>query len=106
MTKCALYTGGFGTDKITLDQGEYAGKYELTENYESGGAGLYGTVDAYSCSKSPIGKFGWDGAAGAFVLVDVKNKISIFYVQHVVGFPKTYSRSRDLRFHRAQESHG
>lgn len=32
-------------------------------------------------SKSPIGEFGWDGAAGAYVLADPKNHLSIFYVQ-------------------------
>lgn len=41
-------------------------------------------------SKSPIGEFGWDGAAGAYALVDIKNKISIFYVQHVVGCRNAY----------------
>lgn len=42
-------------------------------------------------SKSPVGEFGWDGAAGAFALVDVKNEISITYMQHIMGFPRVYS---------------
>lgn len=41
-------------------------------------------------SKSPIGEFGWDGAAGAYALVDLKNKVSIFYVQHVVSCRDAY----------------
>ena len=126
--------------------------FKITENYESGGAGLAGTVDAYSLfadalcnggvgvtgkrilgekmirlfmtgyttgimqddfvvtgkkgyryglgvrvlndtaeSKSPVGEFGWDGAAGAYVMIDPVNHISIFYAQHIVGFPKVYS---------------
>ncbi len=50
----------------------------------------------------PPGEFGWDGAAGAYVLADPLNKISIFYVQHVFGFPKAYSHIhpaiRDLAY--------
>ena len=126
--------------------------FKITENYESGGAGLAGTVDAYSLfadalcnggvgvtgkrilgekmirlfmtgyttgimqddfvvtgkkgyryglgvrvlndtaeSKSPVGEFGWDGAAGAYVMIDPVYHISSFYAQHIVGFPKVYS---------------
>ena len=36
-----------------------------------------------SGSLSPVGEFGWDGAAGAFSLVDRKNKLSVSYFQHV-----------------------
>lgn len=36
-----------------------------------------------SGSLSPLGEFGWDGAAGAFSLVDRKNKLSVSYFQHV-----------------------
>ncbi|MBR5539236.1 MAG: beta-lactamase family protein [Clostridia bacterium] len=36
-----------------------------------------------SGSLSPVGEFGWDGAAGAFSLVDMKNKISLTYFQHI-----------------------
>lgn len=34
---------------------------------------------------TPLGEFGWDGAAGAYVLIDVKNKIGVFYAQQVLG---------------------
>ena len=36
-----------------------------------------------SGSLGPIGEFGWDGAAGAFSLVDRGNKLSVSYFQHV-----------------------
>lgn len=36
-----------------------------------------------SGSLSPVGEFGWDGAAGAFAMVDPKNQLSISYFQHV-----------------------
>ena len=37
-----------------------------------------------SGSLSPLGEFGWDGAAGAFSLVDRENKLSVSYFQHVL----------------------
>jgi len=39
-----------------------------------------------SGSVSPIGEFGWDGAAGAFSMVDTENHISLTYFQHVHGW--------------------
>lgn len=44
------------------------------------GLGVRTLMDA-SASKSPLGEFGWDGAAGAYVLIDPKNHLSLFYVQ-------------------------
>ena len=35
---------------------------------------------------SPVGEFGWDGAAGAFSMVDIKNKLSLTYFQSVHGW--------------------
>ena len=35
---------------------------------------------------SPVGEFGWDGAAGAFAMVDPINNVSLTYFQHVLGF--------------------
>lgn len=160
---CALYRGEFGSDVIRPDDGEMTAGFKITENYESGGAGLAGTVSDYSrlvdalcnggvgangnrilkeetvrmlsvpyttgqmskdfnatgnkgylyglgvrvlvdknASKSPVGEFGWDGAAGAYMLVDPVNHISIFYAQHVAGFIKSYSeihpKIRDLAY--------
>ena len=40
---------------------------------------------------SPIGEFGWDGAAGAYCLIDTDNRLSIFYAQHVNGCSYVYS---------------
>jgi len=39
-----------------------------------------------SGSISPIGEFGWDGAAGGFSLVDTKNKLSMTYFQEMHGW--------------------
>lgn len=38
---------------------------------------------AESGSKSPIGEFGWSGAAGHYLLADMKNRLAICYVMHV-----------------------
>ena len=35
-----------------------------------------------SGSLSPVGEFGWDGAAGAFSMVDTQNELSFTYFQH------------------------
>ncbi len=41
-------------------------------------------------AKSPIGEFGWDGAAGAYSLVDPKNHLSLFHAQHVRCYNAVY----------------
>lgn len=38
----------------------------------------------------PIGEFGWDGAAGAYVLVDTTNHVALFYAQQVCNSYITY----------------
>ncbi|MBO5078232.1 MAG: beta-lactamase family protein [Oscillospiraceae bacterium] len=50
---------------------------------------------AQSGSLSPLGEFGWDGAAGAFSLVDRENRLSVSYFQHVLD--TGYSFQRRLR---------
>ncbi|MBE7046038.1 MAG: beta-lactamase family protein [Ruminococcaceae bacterium] len=51
------------------------------------GLGMRTHVDkAQSDSLSPVGEFGWDGAAGAFSMVDTKNKISLTYFQSCHGW--------------------
>ena len=35
---------------------------------------------------SPVGEFGWDGAAGGFAMVDTDRKLSMTYFQHVHGW--------------------
>ena len=49
---------------------------------------------------SPVGEFGWDGAAGGYAVVDPFQHIGIFYVQHVHNFLEGYCvlhpRVRDL----------
>ena len=42
-------------------------------------------------SPTPLGEFGWDGAAGAYALIDPVNHISVFYVQEVLNMVRVYA---------------
>ena len=60
--------------------------YQLRPGYGYG-LGVRTHIDkTQSGSLSPIGEFGWDGAAGAFSLVDTQNKLSLTYFQHIHGW--------------------
>ena len=142
--------------------------YRLSDAYESGGAGILCTVDAYSgfveamcnggvgangnriltmasidelrknrldarmmadfgginkagysyglgvrtlvdqnASRSPLGEFGWDGAAGSYALIDTEHRLGIFYAEHVLSFEDNYQSIhptiRDLVYEAIQE---
>ena len=124
-------------------------EFMLTPNYESGGAGLFSTVDDYmkiitsvACAKtlspkavkmmgenhltpqmlidvcnqrkrlygygwglcgrvhmdpamslslSPVGEFGWDGAACSYVMMDPEKKISVFIGAHLREWPIVFT---------------
>ena len=53
------------------------------------GLGVRTLLDPAS-SRSPLGEFGWDGAAGAWVLMDPDNRLAAFYVQHVLNMNRAY----------------
>ena len=156
----AMYDCLPDTKKIVLRENP-VNIYALTPNYDSGGAGLGGTVNGYSpilealanggvgrtgarilkeetvklfsrsvitgealqefrvwrfleysyglgvrvktdptLGLSPVGEFGWDGAAGAYAMVDPVNHVSIFFAIHVHNFMDSYMvvhpRVRDL----------
>ena len=150
-------------DSIQPFQGN--GDFRITENYESGGAGLYSCVEDYSlfadamanggvgatgarilksesidlmrteqlstyamnpqfgCAAGPgygyglgvrtlidksggqrssLGEFGWDGAAGSYVMIDPAQRLSIFFAMHVRGWPNLigcgHAPIRDLTY--------
>jgi len=67
------------------------------------GLGVRTMVDKdKSGAKSPLGEFGWDGAAGAYALIDVENHLAIFYAMHVLGCGYAYAvvhpKIRDLTY--------
>lgn len=58
------------------------------------GWGLCGRVHinpVVSLSLSPVGEFGWNGAANAYALIDPQNKLAIFYASHVMGAKYGYA---------------
>ena len=80
-------------------------QFILTPAYQSGGAGLISCVEDYikfviamsnsnkllkgesidmMCANQ-LGEFGWDGAAGSYVMIDPDKHIGVFYATHVCG---------------------
>lgn len=58
------------------------------------GLGVRTVVDKSKGVLSPIGEFGWGGAAGAYVMIDPANKLSIFYAQHMLNNKEPYVHPR------------
>lgn len=50
------------------------------------GLGVRTLVDNHQGQKSPIGEFGWDGAAGCYALCDQENHLSIAFTMQVLGW--------------------
>ncbi len=111
----ALANGGVGANGVRIlseasvkrfMQGVTTG--EALKDFKSGGKGAYSyglgvrVKDSMESGRTPIGEFGWDGAAGAYALIDPINRVSLFYVQHILGFPTVYSEIhpeiRDLAY--------
>ena len=47
-----------------------------------------------SGSSGNLGEFGWGGAAGATVLVDLKEGLAMFYAHHMLNPQETYYQPR------------
>ena len=159
----AMYTFRSGT--MTVTEKELCNRYHLSPNYDSGGAGLFASVDEYikiiaaianggvtadgyrilkpetialmqenrlhdvarndfvtdrlfgygwglcgrvhmdpivSLSRSPIGEFGWDGAANAFVMIDPINRVALYYGTQIMsckyGYCVLHPTLRDLAY--------
>ncbi len=66
------------SEKQVLDMGRTGYGY---------GLGVRTHIDkAKSGSLSPLGEFGWDGAAGSMSLIDTKNKLAMTYFQEMHGW--------------------
>lgn len=73
----------WGTNQLS---GKAAEDFDQMRRGYGYGLGVRVHIDpTRSGTTSPVGEFGWDGAAGAFSMVDVKNKISLTYFQNVQG---------------------
>ena len=49
---------------------------------------------AKSGSLSPVGEFGWTGAAGGFIVIDPDNKVSMFYAHHMLNNQESFTTPR------------
>ena len=59
------------------------------------GLGVRTMVDpAAGGSLSPVGEFGWGGAAGAYALIDPSHELTLFYVQHMLNNKEPYIHPR------------
>ena len=90
-----------------LDETEESENPVIRETYQLAGYG-------YGCgvqivmepekmgSAAPAGGFGWDGAAGSYVMIDPEQKLSIFFAMHVRGWPRLigcgHAPIRDLTY--------
>ena len=82
-------------------------------DFHIGGKNEYGyglgvrTLMDTSKSKSSFGEFGWDGAAGAYVLADPQNHLAVFYVQAAPesgsAFATIHPTLRDLIYDAIEE---
>ncbi len=64
------------------------------------GLGVRTLIDKSEGQRSALGEFGWDGAAGSYLLVDPASKLSITFTMHVRNWPKLigygHSNLRDM----------
>lgn len=105
-------TGGTGRQILTPESIAVMSRNWLTEQQLADfartgkvgygyGLGVRTLMDA-SKSRSPVGEFGWDGAAGAFCLADPVNHIGLFYTHEILGMLEAYSEIhptiRDLAY--------
>lgn len=45
-------------------------------------------------ANSPVGEFGWGGAAGSYILIDPSNKLAMVYAHHMLNNQEIYFHSR------------
>lgn len=76
------------TDHMT---GKRCADFEKLREGYGYGLGVRTHIDKVkSGSLSPIGEFGWDGAAGSFSMVDSENKISLTLFKHIQNWDRRY----------------
>lgn len=46
--------------------------------------------------RGSLGEFGWDGAAGSYVLIDPKERLSIFFATHTLNWPSIISGEHNV----------
>ncbi|MDP4132854.1 MAG: serine hydrolase domain-containing protein [Bacillota bacterium] len=58
------------------------------------GLGVRTMMDRSKGALSPIGEFGWCGAAGCYVLIDPLNNLAVFYAQHLLNNQEAFVHPR------------
>ncbi len=105
----AVANGGVGANGVRILSEDsvrlFTNRYtfgQLQEDFDrmekpacSYGLGVYVVTDTDGL-RTPAGVFGWDGAAGAYTMIDPFNKISITYMHHILGFPIVYQREHPV----------
>ncbi len=54
------------------------------------GLGVRTRVNTRIGGPGPLGEFGWDGAGGAYVMIDPSNRLSAFFGMHVLNYGYNY----------------
>ncbi len=66
------------------------------------GLGVRTLIDKSGGQRSSIGEFGWDGAAGSYLMIDPKYNLSIFFAMQVLRWPAMFQNChlpiRDLTY--------
>ncbi len=98
----ALANGGVGVngarilnaETIDLMRTEQLSSYSMDNNFSCAagpgygyGLGVRTLIDNSEGQRSSIGEFGWDGAAGSYIMIDPKENLSIFFSMHVRNWP-------------------
>lgn len=98
----AMACGGVGksgaqilkAETIDLMRAEQLSSYTMNQEFGCAagpgygyGLGVRTLIDKSGGQRSSIGEFGWDGAAGSYVMIDPAHGLSIFFAMHVRGWP-------------------
>ena len=69
-------------------------KYVMNNNFSTAagpgygyGLGVRTLISHADGQRSSLGEFGWDGAAGSYILMDPAARVAIVYTQHVRNWP-------------------
>ncbi len=80
------------TEQLSSEVADIYRSQSANRNGYSYGLGVRTLVDKVAAnSKSALGEFGWDGAAGSYVLIDPENHITIVYVEHIMNHVDIYN---------------
>ena len=79
-----------GTDALNLMRtdclkDEFRDEFRLAPFGFGYGLGVRTLITKEFGVRSPIGEFGWDGAAGAFMLADTENNIAVVFLTHTLS---------------------